>query len=849
MKRFLCTQRNIALALVFAMIMGMLSPVSDGVKVYAEDTTHELDGAILGSDINAELEATGGILDLSTATEPAVEETINPEDYVFPVSYDNVKLSSNASTCAITVDFKGAETKLPEGAYFRVDYKKVTAKKYKSIITNQNMVVIGDLKQITEYNIKVVTVFSDGKSTEELLKDTDMLSVTTLPYSVKNLRTSEIYNTEIDLKWEANAATASGITYNIYMSTDNVTYYFYTNTADNSIFIPDLAQNTTYYFRVAATVNVTDSNGNQLTLESTQEAIGAVTTNAAALPNVLNLVVTDEKVAKIELDWSALAGANKYKIFRKRASDTVYKFLGKSKKSEYTDKTVDSGEIYTYKVIAVNTATGAEGGISEVVAVAKPRAVTDMKYSCAATSVAISWTPQGAYTGFLIYRYTADTKKYVLYATTNQPQFTDINVETATNYRYAVRAYSFNGDHFSAQSDLVKIATTPASPVITVKGGALKNRIKWKKIARATGYLVYEKDVNGNFNLIQKIEGRTNISTVIKDRVANINYTYAVSAYKTAFSKDFISARSTEQSGLVLDKIVTNTDPYTFATKKKLIKSAGWKVVKNIANYKNSITIPGLKTTNCDGYLSTNMCPQGFCIAKKFAIISAYDKDKEENSVLYVINKNNKKLKTVISLPDSAHVGGLCFDGEYVWVTSTNAVAAISFDKIKACVQQGDATSVENDYYCTSLTTASYMAYHNEMLWIGTYDAESNGVLNAYYISRDSSSGEFLTKAFTMTMPSRVQGITFNGDYMIVSRAYSYTRQLDIYKPKKESKEKYALGTLLKTVNMPYLNEDMDICGNFLYVNFESAVSAAAPNKMDRVVALKLKKVMKDIKK
>lgn len=56
-------------------------------------------------------------------------------------------------------------------------------------------------------------------------------------------------------------------------------------------------------------------------------------------------------------------------------------------------------------------------------------------------------------------------------------------------------------------------------------------------------------------------------------------------------------------------------------------------------------------------------------------------------------------------------------------------------------------------------------------------------------------------------------------------------------------------GNIKKTVQMPALNEEIAISGNYLFVNFESATpDSKALNHMDRVLAIKLQAILKNVK-
>lgn len=85
---------------------------------------------------------------------------------------------------------------------------------------------------------------------------------------------------------------------------------------------------------------------------------------------------------------------------------------------------------------------------------------------------------------------------------------------------------------------------------------------------------------------------------------------------------------------------------------------------------KYSKPIPGLAHTDVNGTDCTNMVPQGICFAKDYLIISAYDANGSCNSVLYVISTADRSYLMTVVLPTKAHVGGVAFDGTYLWVSN-----------------------------------------------------------------------------------------------------------------------------------------------------------------------------------
>jgi len=146
-----------------------------------------------------------------------------------------------------------------------------------------------------------------------------------------------------------------------------------------------------------------------------------------------------------------------------------------------------------------------------------------------------------------------------------------------------------------------------------------------------------------------------------------------------------------------------------------------------------STAIPGLAATDVMGSISTQMVPQGICIAEDYMLVTAYD-NTGANSVIYVLsneNPTNRQLMTTIVLPDANHVGGITYDGKRVWIakSTTRKCSVIDYDIIKKA-----AESEENSYYLDDYTqnvecgaVASFITYHDNRIWVGTYSNRSSG--------------------------------------------------------------------------------------------------------------------------
>ena len=120
--------------------------------------------------------------------------------------------------------------------------------------------------------------------------------------------------------------------------------------------------------------------------------------------------------------------------------------------------------------------------------------------------------------------------------------------------------------------------------------------------------------------------------------------------------------------------------------------SPAYNKYKDFANLyvsKYSIPVPGLAHTDVNGTDCTTMVPQGICFADDYMVLSAYDSAGSRNSVLYVISntdgKNRQYLMTLV-LPTKAHVGGVAFDGTYLWVSNGKSVSSIKYSTLNSTV-------------------------------------------------------------------------------------------------------------------------------------------------------------------
>ncbi|MHB8606241.1 MAG: protease pro-enzyme activation domain-containing protein, partial [Thermoplasmatota archaeon] len=167
---------------------------------------------------------------------------------------------------------------------------------------------------------------------------------------------------QVSLSWTAPANGGSAITnYKIYRATTSgsETSYSQTGGSNTSYVDKKVTNGVTYYYKVSA-VNAVG--------EGAKSAEASATPNAATAPGAPTGLAATAGNAQVSLSWTAPSSnggsaITNYKIYRgtTSGSETSYSATGGSNTS-YVDKKATNGQIYYYKVSAVNSV--GEGALS-----------------------------------------------------------------------------------------------------------------------------------------------------------------------------------------------------------------------------------------------------------------------------------------------------------------------------------------------------------------------------------------------------------------------------------------------------------------------------------------------------
>lgn len=156
---------------------------------------------------------------------------------------------------------------------------------------------------------------------------------------------------------------------------------------------------------------------------------------------------------KVEVSWDKNNTAHTYRLYRRYKGEKDYKFIFDSDKTFYTDKFVQAGREYTYKLELIG-----EGGVSEAVessvttqsaadnsAKATPlkapriTSVTQLDESTAV--IILSKKPKSSYE---IYRSASENGKYTLVGSTEQSVFYDEKAKQGSPWHYKAKAVNKN---------------------------------------------------------------------------------------------------------------------------------------------------------------------------------------------------------------------------------------------------------------------------------------------------------------------------------------------------------------------------------------------------------------------
>lgn len=231
---------------------------------------------------------------------------------------------------------------------------------------------------------------------------------------------------------------------------------------------------------------------------------------------------------KIKITWEAVAGAKKYRVYRKTEDAKKYTRLATVSADvlEYTDKaSKKDGETYIYAVKAVN---GTNAGVLSnknritLFGVQKPLAFG------VGETVTVKWDAVENATDYKLFKQNADGQWNVVCSGIDATEYIDTDVSTGNKYIYSL-VVEKDGQYSSFDTKGVT-AYCLAEPKITSIKSSVDNSVylKWGKIEGATKYNIYRESPFEDYKLVGTTSKTSFYDKTEKD--SNYFYTYYVEA-------------------------------------------------------------------------------------------------------------------------------------------------------------------------------------------------------------------------------------------------------------------------------------------------------------------------------
>lgn len=186
--------------------------------------------------------------------------------------------------------------------------------------------------------------------------------------------------------------------------------------------------------------------GNAVLTATAKDGSGAKATCAVKVTPVfakLSMKAASSGHDSVKLSWAKDKRADGYKVYRRTAENKNFKVIADTKKRNYVDKKLTTGEKYTYKVRAYRTIGGKKvyGSYSTAKSAKPIPAPAKAKVKAGKGKITVKWNPVPGAEKYVVYKSTQKNKGYYKARITVKTAFTDTDVKSGKTYYYKVRNY------------------------------------------------------------------------------------------------------------------------------------------------------------------------------------------------------------------------------------------------------------------------------------------------------------------------------------------------------------------------------------------------------------------------
>jgi len=375
------------------------------------------------------------------------------------------------------------------------------------------------------------------------------------------------------------------------------------------------------------------------------------------------------------VQWSAVSGAAKYRVYRASSSGGSYAELGDTADASSlsgADYSATVGPHFWYKVAAVDgsgnagdMSAAAEGWVSATPTAPSPPTGVLASDGNSTSSITVTWNAVSSATSYDVYRSTSPSSGYSLAGTVAVLTYTDSSAAAGTLYYYEVKAKNTNGTSDYSSSDSGYLALAAPSSVTASDGTSTSYvRISWSSVAGASSYTIYRSTSSGSG--YSSIGSSGTMSYDDTGATASTTYYYEVRAYCSATSG--YSAYSAYDSGYKasvtppaapsgLTINVASASSLQLSWTDNSSNESGFKIYTNSSSLKPSS--PTYTTsTNATSYTAT-----GLSSGITYIWVTAYNSGGESD---YVYSSGNLKAPTLVTSTPAAY-GSFTLTTNYYW--------------------------------------------------------------------------------------------------------------------------------------------------------------------------------------
>lgn len=197
------------------------------------------------------------------------------------------------------------------------------------------------------------------------------------------------------------------------------------------------------------------------------------------------------KTTSVTLKWNSVAYADKYNVYMvKNGAYTLLDTINAPSTSR-TVSGLSAGKDYKFKVEAVSDSYGATEA-KEITAYTLPGAVTNLKATPTASTVALSWSKVTGATHYKV-EYSTGSNKWKTIDTVTSTKRTVSGLSSYTSYSFRVTAMRklANGSYLAGSPTTVKVKTTLGTPSkLSATYTSSTATLTWSKVTGATAYQV-----------------------------------------------------------------------------------------------------------------------------------------------------------------------------------------------------------------------------------------------------------------------------------------------------------------------------------------------------------------------